>query len=1063
LRKFLIPLLVLLLGVFAFAQQRTGNIFIKVTDKDGSGLPGVTVTMTGPFGKIPAAVTSAEGAAKFLSLPPSRDYTVKLELPNFKTKTETGIVVNVGVNANMTIVMEQGVIEEQITVVGKTPVVDSKKTSIGTNVTQELLQSLPTARDPWVILQMAPSIITDRENVGGNESGQQSNYVARGATSYNDNVWAMDGVVITDPAAIGASPSYYDFDAFEEMSIIVGGADVTVQTGGIALNMVTRRAGNKISLGGRFYVTDSMFQAGQAGKWDAEFQATAKATGYSLLSVNKIDAIRDYGFNLGIPVIKDKIWFWGSYGVQDIHTFTMFQTKDDTLLQNYAAKLNIQIIPENRFEAFIHSGGKYKWGRSTSAANPEGLFQQGRFHLGSPIIKLQDEHMFGENLFVSLKFAYADAGFSLIPMTDLNSEKLALYDVTAQKYADGYSKSTTYMVIRPTYQYNAVLNYFNDSLLGASHDIKIGFEYADRAAYTESTYSGNVFMYRNYNTPQFDSDGNGTPDQVPAAAWKRFDVSRGYYRDQGVKALSGYFQDTLSFGKLNLLLGLRFDYQTPSVNPLEVLAYDGNKVWTDYFTTEAQNKLDSLLPTVKIDKIDAKATDGSKWGFKTWSPRLGLTYDLFGNGKTIVKLNAARYGQFMGTGSADMMVPGGTAGWMRFWWNDVNANGKVDLNELWWLRRRSALAGQSLYSMYRAFDDAGNYIGDSTDANGYFYGGYDINNPLLLTQPYGSRQANAQDTRTDEAIFTVEREIFTDFAVSVNATYRKYSNFNWSLKYFKDANGNNYEYQNQGWYIDAGVPPADLPGFGSTKEAANHDWYYTSSVGTATSNWYESQRRPDYNMQYLGFDLILNKRLSNKWMVNANFTWQWQAQYYGSKGYLSATNLWAYEGQPQAASIGSASGKINQYTYSRWMLKAGGLYQAPFDIDVSFTFQAREGWIQTESFTFVNYLLPNSLSNSAELQMSPFGSAKLPLFYNFTLRVEKMIKLGDVGRIYFMADMFNVFNFQIENRRYQKYWGTYYYYGEGSASNRFVPNLTYNLLNEILNPSVVRFGVRFQF
>jgi hypothetical protein len=216
-------------------------------------------------------------------------------------------------------------------------------------------------------------------------------------------------------------------------------------------------------------------------------------------------------------------------------------------------------------------------------------------------------------------------------------------------------------------------------------------------------------------------------------------------------------------------------------------------------------------------------------------------------------------------------------------------------------------------------------------------------------------------------------------------------------------------------------------------------------------------------MQYLGFDLILNKRLSNKWMVNANFTWQWQAQYYGSKGYLSPTNLWAYEGQPQSASIGSASGKINQYTYSRWMLKAGGLYQAPFDIDVSFTFQMREGWIQTESFTFVNYLLPNSLSRSAELQMSPFGSNKLPLFYNFTLRVEKMIKLGDIGRIYFMADMFNVFNWQIANRRYQKFWGTYYYYGEGSASNRFVPNLTYNLLNEILNPSVVRFGVRFQF
>ncbi len=80
--------------------------------------------------------------------------------------------------------------------------------------------------------------------------------MARGATNDAQNVWAMDGMVITDPAAIGASPTYYDFDAFEEMNITVGGADVTVQTGGIALNMVTRRGGNRVSLGGRFYLTD---------------------------------------------------------------------------------------------------------------------------------------------------------------------------------------------------------------------------------------------------------------------------------------------------------------------------------------------------------------------------------------------------------------------------------------------------------------------------------------------------------------------------------------------------------------------------------------------------------------------------------------------------------------------------------------------------------------------------------------------------------------------------------------------------------------------------------------
>ena len=86
-------------------------------------------------------------------------------------------------------------------------------------------------------------------------------------------------------------------------------------------------------------------------------------------------------------------------------------------------------------------------------------------------------------------------------------------------------------------------------------------------------------------------------------------------------------------------------------------------------------------------------------------------------------------------------------------------------------------------------------------------------------------------------------------------------------------------------------------------------------------------------------------------MLNANFTCQDQAQHYGDNGYLDPTNLWAYDGEPQAAYIGGASGKINQYTYARWMGKIGGLYQLPFDINISGTFNIREGWVVNEYFT----------------------------------------------------------------------------------------------------------------
>jgi hypothetical protein len=94
--------------------------------------------------------------------------------------------------------------------------------------------------------------------------------------------------------------------------------------------------------------------------------------------------------------------------------------------------------------------------------------------------------------------------------------------------------------------------------------------------------------------------------------------------------------------------------------------------------------------------------------------------------------------------------------------------------------------------------------------------------------------------------------------------------------------------------------------------------------------------------------------------------------------------------------------------------------------------------------------------------MDYFGENRLPLFYNLTLRLEKMLKLGDTGRIYVMADLFNVLNLTIENRRYQKDHGTYYVY-PNAAQNRYVKQNNYYALNEIINPRVLRVGVRFTF
>jgi len=223
----------------ASAQQQTGEIFGKVTDGSGAVLPGVTVTLTGPVLLQPlTAVTSETGTYQFPRLSIGT-YSVRFELVGFKTVVNEDIFVTVGFSAAVNAQMGISTVQETITVTGQSPIVDTRNTGTKQTFTNELLQSIPSARDPWVILQQTAGIAMDRENVGGNMSGQQSNYVSRGGSPFN-NKWAVDGIDITDMAATGASPTYYDFDAFEDMTINTAGVDVTQQSDGVGINLLTK-------------------------------------------------------------------------------------------------------------------------------------------------------------------------------------------------------------------------------------------------------------------------------------------------------------------------------------------------------------------------------------------------------------------------------------------------------------------------------------------------------------------------------------------------------------------------------------------------------------------------------------------------------------------------------------------------------------------------------------------------------------------------------------------------------------------------------------------------------
>src|SRR5437762_5970204 len=295
-------------SAIASAQSRTGSIFGKATDSSGGVRPGVTVMVTGPVLLQPlTAVTSDTGTYQFPRLEIGT-YTVKFELAGFKTVVNEGIVVTVNFNAQVNAQMGISTVQETITVTGESPIVDTKEVGTKQTFTNELLQSIPSARDPWVILQQTAGIAMDRENVGGNMSGQQSNYVSRGGNPTN-NKWSLDGVDITDMSATGASPSYYDFDAFEEMTINTGGVDVTQQTGGVGINLVTKSGSDRFKGSSQFYGTDQKFESNNIDN-------TLRSQGAT--SGNPIQNIKDYGVEAGGPLKKGRAWIWGSYGKQNI-------------------------------------------------------------------------------------------------------------------------------------------------------------------------------------------------------------------------------------------------------------------------------------------------------------------------------------------------------------------------------------------------------------------------------------------------------------------------------------------------------------------------------------------------------------------------------------------------------------------------------------------------------------------------------------------------------------------------------------------------------------------------
>jgi len=927
----------------------TGAINGKVSDSTGSVLPGVTVTVASPSMQgTRTAVTNEDGAYRFPAVPPG-EYKITYELAGFGTVVRDRVRVGLGFTATLNIEMAVASLQETVTVSGESPVVDVSSTKTTTNFGAAELASLPSARDYWSILAAAPAVVVQRIDIGGSAAGTQTAYSAYDTKS-DQHRPMVEGIVNTE--GTNAAGYYYDYGSMDEVSIGTGGNTAEMPWPGVLSQFIAKSGGNQYH--GKVYL-DYQNKAVQSTNIDAE-QGAQIARVVKLLGglqpsdLNRMEKYYDVNGDVGGYIQKDRLWWYGSLRDQDIQSLLPnFPVKPfETHLRNVSGKGTYALTKNNKLIGYGQWGQKAQPNRmdrflvAATVAIHNSAESTWKQQYWAHTYKGEWDSVINDAMF----FEVRGGQFRYIWPNYRYTESPAYEDIGNNIVSGGNRDG--WFNIPSRNQVLGSLSYFKDNWAG-SHNFKFGGEmFRETFTYKRGEGVSGVVPGDVLHVLR-----NGAPAEVLL-------MQSPSISENGLWSRGLYASDTWRVSdRLTFMLGLRFDSYRSFLPAQEHP--------TGRFTPTAQSfaAVDNLL------------------SWKLPAPRVGATFNVSGDGKTVLK---ASYGQFWwnpGTALAEQVNTNPPDWYKRYTWTDRN------LNNLWDPGEEGTLTAQR---------------GGTGSA---------VLDPDL------------KDTRTREAAFWLEREVFSGFGVHAGYVWRR-------IDQLQQLDNLNRPYS--AFNVPVSIPDPGPDGVRGNADDGPAISGFNLDPAYVTKPVVNVRHNAPGVSNFHNIELSGTKRASHGWSFNGSFAIRWNRD--NDTGYFG-NNLRANQAPSNPNDIINTDG--GRYNFTTWSAKFHGTWDGPWGIRMTPALRYQAGQ------AFGRTILASMNYGSQRILTEPISSRRQDNVWVLDGRFEKVVKLAGARSAGLFLDLYNLTN---SNAATNITWG--------SGSTFLVPAT-------IIGPRIARFGVRFDW